>query len=68
MTNPVADDFADIAARLAAIKRFDSCVEESETVCDRCEGGGWECYGIGRNDPHFRVCDACGNPEDHPSP
>lgn len=33
-----------------------------------CEGGGWECYGLGYADPHFRVCSICGNPEWVPSP
>lgn len=37
-------------------------------VCPKCEGGGWECYGIGQGDPHFRECDFCHNPEDHPCP
>jgi len=32
-------------------------------VCQACEGGGWECYGLGFGDPHFRVCSECGNPE-----
>lgn len=36
--------------------------------CDRCEGGGWECYGLGYNDPHFRVCQKCGNPKGLPCP
>ena len=37
-------------------------------VCAACEGGGWECYGIGHHGPHFRVCESCGNPEGLPSP
>jgi len=32
-------------------------------VCPNCEGGGWEHYGLGFGDPHFRVCSECGNPE-----
>jgi hypothetical protein len=43
-------------------------VQSNAEVCRKCEGGGWECYGIGRNDPHFRECDECENPEGHPSP
>lgn len=41
---------------------------EPEPECEKCFGAGWECYGLGHNDPHFRVCDACGNPEGYPSP
>jgi hypothetical protein len=33
-----------------------------------CEGGGWECYGTGSGDPHFKVCEVCGNPEGVPCP
>jgi len=33
-----------------------------EPACPACEGGGWECYGIGRGDPHFRECQVCHNP------
>lgn len=39
-----------------------------EPVCDACEGGGWEMYGIGHMDPHFRVCEVCFNPDGHPCP
>ena len=41
---------------------------EPEPVCQYCEGGGWESYGIGRGDPHFRDCSNCHNPEGLPSP
>jgi hypothetical protein len=37
-------------------------------VCRLCDGGGWECFGLGYGDPHFRVCEDCGNPEGHPAP
>jgi hypothetical protein len=61
MSGSIVFDFAAIAAasRTAA---------EPEVVCEACEGGGWECYGIGRNDPHFRPCPKCLNPEGHPRP
>lgn len=36
--------------------------------CDACEDSGWECYGIGHNDPHFRECPVCHNPRGIPSP
>jgi hypothetical protein len=39
-----------------------------EPVCDSCEGGGWECYGLGFGDPHFRECSKCGNPNGEPCP
>lgn len=68
MTNPIANDFSGIAARLAEIKQAEGHATEEETVCATCDGGGWECYGIGRNDPHFKVCETCGNPEGLPSP
>jgi hypothetical protein len=37
-------------------------------VCEACEGGGWEVFGTGRGDPHFRECEKCHNPEGHPCP
>jgi hypothetical protein len=37
-------------------------------VCPICEGSGWECYGLGFADPHFRECGECGNPHKWPSP
>ena len=37
-------------------------------LCPNCEGGGWECYGIGKGDPHFCVCSECGNPKGLDSP
>ncbi len=67
MTNFAADDFAAIRARMAEIN--DPKAHRPDVpICTTCEGGGWEAYGIGRGDPHFRVCTACGNPEDLPSP
>jgi len=36
---------------------------KEEKVCQDCDGGGWTLYGIGHSDPHFRVCETCGNPE-----
>ena len=36
--------------------------------CAVCVGSGWECYGLGRGDPHFRVCPSCGNPEGYECP
>lgn len=41
---------------------------EDENECPTCFGGGWECYGLGHNDPHFRECPTCYNPKDLPSP
>jgi hypothetical protein len=41
---------------------------DPEPYCSSCENGGWECYGLGRHDPHFRVCQVCGNPDDLPCP
>jgi len=43
-------------------------VETEAPVCAACEGGGWEGYGLGFADPHFRVCKVCDNPEGLPSP
>jgi len=61
---PVADDFAYIAGRMRELQGG----EPEGEYCTACEGGGWECYGLGIGDPHFRVCPVCGNPSGHPSP
>jgi hypothetical protein len=47
---------------------FKAAAEAAEPACPTCEGGGWQGYGIGHGDPHFRECPTCGNPEGHPSP
>lgn len=65
MTDFAADDFAAIRARMVEINAEQ---EHEAVVCSACEGGGWEAYGLGHGDPHFRVCTACGNPEGLPSP
>lgn len=62
---PIADDYANIRSRLAEIEAGQ---REKDTVCLLCEGGGWTAYGLGHGDPHFRVCEACGNPEGVPCP
>lgn len=49
-------------------RQFRRKAPEPEPVCEKCEGGGWEWYGLGWGDPHFRVCDRCYNPEGLPSP
>lgn len=69
--NPAAvNDFASIAAGLRDLEKAAFPVEGDVTVavCLACEGGGWEMYGLGCGDPHFRPCEVCGNPEDHPCP
>lgn len=60
----IADDFDAIRARIAELTSGPAAPE----ACPNCEGSGWECYGTGHKDPHFRVCEACGNPEGRPSP
>lgn len=57
-----ADDYAAIRSRLAELR------DEVEDECPTCFGGGWECYGLGFGDPHFRECPTCHNPQGHPSP
>lgn len=47
---------------------FKGVPETEAPVCATCEDGGWESYGLGHGDPHFRPCPTCGNPEGHPSP
>jgi hypothetical protein len=47
----------------------DLAAEDTEEMpCPMCGGGGWECYGIGHSDPHFRECRTCYNPEGLPCP
>lgn len=66
MTDSIADDFSFIAARMRELRGGGAA--EEEEVCARCEGGGWECYGTGHMDPHFRECEVCRNPNDLKSP
>jgi hypothetical protein len=68
MNDFIANDFASIGAGLKALEAANRSPETVTLECNRCEGGGWECYGLGFGDPHFRECTACGNPEGHPSP
>lgn len=49
-------------------RRFRAKPVETERECPKCFDSGWECYGIGRGDPHFRLCDECYNPKGHPCP
>ncbi len=60
----IVNDFKSINERLGAIRPEPT----ARPVCETCEDGGWEMYGTGRGDPHFRPCPACLNPEGHPSP
>ncbi len=52
--------------RLGDIKAAPEAIDAD--ACPTCEGGGWEAFGLGRGDPHFRPCPTCRNPEGHPSP
>jgi len=62
-------DYADIRSRmLGEDKPTPKCQMVAEDICDLCAGGGWEMYGLGINDPHFRTCPTCGNPEAKPCP
>lgn len=36
--------------------------------CAHCDDGGWIMYGIGRGDPHFRICEECHNPRNYLCP
>ncbi len=63
-----ADDYDAIAARMKELRKLDAAIQEPEPYCSNCENGGWECYGIGHNDPRFRECQSCGNPENLPRP
>lgn len=51
---------------------LDDIAEERRRQVDRecpiCGDTGWEAYGIGHMDPHFRECESCGNPEGKRSP
>lgn len=43
-------------------------IEGGTLDCPACEGGGWEGYGTGSGDPHFRECPRCHNVHRSPSP
>lgn len=47
---------------------WDEPPEFYDDECSTCAGSGWECYGIGSGDPHFRECTTCLNPDNRPSP
>lgn len=106
MTEPIANDFADIARRMREIAGGDAapgnvasasgimwcnhcgdacqgdevaligsqrccakCLSCLIEYCERCLGGGWTMHSLpGGGGPHFRVCDACGNPQGNESP
>lgn len=55
-------------ALLIAESIIGGLAEEEIVNCPTCYGGGWECYGIGIADPHFRECPECHNPKGYPSP
>lgn len=62
-------DFAEIARGLRQIETSAApTADEPEKYCSACENGGWECYGLGYGDPHFRECPVCQNPFSLPSP
>ncbi len=71
MADPIADDFAAIAARMheiaAEAKPFSP--DDGEEYCPHCKNGGWICYSSpsGRG-PLFRECEHCYNPKDYPRP
>ncbi len=60
----IVDDFSSIGSRLREI----GTGKTEEPECDLCFGGGWEMYGTGHHDPHFRECSKCENPKGLPSP
>jgi hypothetical protein len=66
MAMRAADDFE--AIRKAMKAETAPPQDPDPAPCARCEGGGWECYGLGHHDPHFRICEDCGNPEGLPCP
>lgn len=58
-------DFRDIGAH--PLRELVEGDIESIPECEECSGTGWECYGIGSHDPHFRECRKCHNPKGFPS-
>lgn len=68
MSDSIIFDFASIRQRQMEIVADEPIPDEPANYCSACENGGWTYYGIGHNDPHFRVCESCGNPEGYLSP
>jgi hypothetical protein len=64
MMKSIIFDHDAIGTEMVKIKRG----SEPEVTCEACEDGGWEMFGLGINDPHFRICPKCGNPNNHPCP
>jgi hypothetical protein len=68
----IIEDSSAIGIRLSEIEGKievrPSQAQRDEELCAACEGGGWECYGLGYCDPHFRECTVCGNPDGLPCP
>lgn len=60
-------DFSGIAARLREIKSGPE-TDNTVTYCSACEDSGWVYYGTGHNDPHFKECEECGNPNNFHCP
>lgn len=56
----IVTDFADIGRRLAELSKRPGTTNPQ---CDNCDDSGWEMYGIGYMDPHFRECTKCRNPK-----
>ncbi|OKO87569.1 hypothetical protein AC629_13590 [Bradyrhizobium sp. NAS80.1] len=63
MSESIITDFASIGSHLREIEG-----EPPAPTCKACEDGGWEMYGTGHMDPHFRECSVCGNPKGLPCP
>ncbi|NJM10591.1 MAG: hypothetical protein HC889_00560 [Synechococcaceae cyanobacterium SM1_2_3] len=61
----IADNFADIAARL---RQLEGNEPEAVDDCLDCDGGGWVCAPTPKGQPSFRECETCHNPNGHPCP
>jgi hypothetical protein len=51
-----------------ALSALDEPTQGPERECPTCADTGWESYGLGRGDPHFRECPTCHNPGNKASP
>lgn len=69
MSKPVADDFAEIARRVAELAAEKASVNLPPPACPECRGVGWVAvYPTVAPERTYHACLLCYNPMDRPVP